>query len=88
MCATCTTVIDVAAINSVVILAGVANGWNRVCDLLAGRSRTSRQMEVWEANASFIRSLGLDPMSTLGPPPAAPIPAHVDESTSLESVET
>ncbi|NIR39451.1 MAG: hypothetical protein GWN79_18755 [Actinobacteria bacterium] len=74
MCATCTTAIDVAGTHAVIVAAAAANGWERVKDRLAGRSRLERRLATWEANAEFVRSLGLDPLATLGAPPAIPGP--------------
>lgn len=72
MCSTCTTAIDVAGTNAVIIAAAAANAWERVKDRLTGRSRLERRLATWEANAEFVRSLGLDPLATLGAPPAVP----------------
>lgn len=72
MCSTCTTAIDVAGTNAVIIAATAVNGWERLKDRVAGRSRVERRLATWEANAEFLRSLDLDPLETLGAPPAVP----------------
>ncbi|MBI2168064.1 MAG: hypothetical protein HYU28_00980 [Actinobacteria bacterium] len=37
----------------------------------AGRAeQLAREHEKWEANAAFMRSLDLDPVTVLGPPPS------------------
>ncbi len=51
-------------------LAIAATGASRVRDVLRGRSSEQRRSEVWTQNASFMRSLGHDPVAVLGPPPA------------------
>lgn len=72
MCSTCTTAVDVAGTHAVILAAAAANGWERLRDRVAGRSRSERRLATWEANADFVRSLGLDPLETLGAPPAVP----------------
>ena len=72
MCATCTTAIDAAATNAVLVAAVAANSWDRVRDRLRRRPRIERELENWEANARFVSDLGLDPLTTLGAPPSVP----------------
>lgn len=72
MCSTCTTALDTAATNAVLIGAYAVNKWDRVKDRLQRRPRLERDLRTWEHHARFMRDLGLDPLSTLGPPPAIP----------------
>lgn len=73
MCTTCTTVFDVAATNAVLGAAVISNQWVRVRDRFRGIGRLERDVRTWEENAAFIRSMGLDPLTTLGAPPAPPV---------------
>ena len=73
MCATCVTVFDTAATNAAIVAALALDGWERLRDRLSGRSRTERQLATWTANADFVRSLGLDPLTVLGAPPTIPV---------------
>lgn len=73
MCTTCTTMFDVAATNAVLGAALVSNQWVRVRDRVRGIGRIERDVRTWEENAAFVRSMGLDPMTTLGAPPAPPL---------------
>ena len=72
MCTTCTTVFDVAATNAVLGAAVLSNQWVRVRDRVRGIGRLERDVRTWEENAAFVRSMGLDPLTTLGAPPAPP----------------
>ena len=72
MCSTCTTALDAAATNAVFLAAFAANGWERLRDRVQRRPRLERELATWEANAEFVRSLDLDPLATLGAPPAVP----------------
>lgn len=82
MCSTCTTAIDVAGTHAVVAAAVAANGWERVKDAVVGRSRLERRLATWEANAEFLRSLDLDPLETLGAPPAVPGAVPAEQPTA------
>lgn len=69
MCTTCTTVIDTAGTNIALLAAAGANTWERLRDRMAGVGRIERETATWTANAEFLRAMGLDPMTSLGPPP-------------------
>ena len=69
MCSTCTTVFDVSATNAVLVGAFVVNRWERLRDRMRSKPRLERDLETWEANAAFIRSLGHEPLAVLGAPP-------------------
>lgn len=75
MCSTCTTAFDALSTNAVLVGAVAANTWERVRDRRDGRSRLERAVQRWETDAAFMRSMGLDPLATLGAPPAPPVPA-------------
>ena len=68
------TVFDTAATNAVIVGAFALNRLEQVWDRLRGRSRTERRLANWMADADFLRSLGLDPLTNLGAPPAIPGP--------------
>lgn len=72
MCMSCMTTADALATNSVLIAAGAVRFRERIVDRLRGRSRLDRAQETWESNAAFMRTLDLDPLETLGAPPAVP----------------
>ena len=72
VCSTCVTVFDTAATNAVIVAAFALNRWERLRDRLRGRSRTERRLATWMADADFLRSVGLDPLTNLGAPPAIP----------------
>lgn len=72
MCGTCTTLLDVAGTNAALVGVVAANRWERFKDRRAGRARLERDLRNWEANAAFMRELGLDPLTTLGAPPTVP----------------
>lgn len=73
MCGTCTTVIDAATTNGVLIAAWATNRFRSHRARRAGASATDHAVEVWEEHADFVSSLGLDPWMTLGAPPAPPV---------------
>ena len=73
MCSTCTTAIDAAATNAVLFAAFVSTRWDLVSDRFKGRSSLGRELAVWEANAEFTRSMGLEPIEVLGAPPAVSV---------------
>lgn len=77
MCSTCVTVFDTAATNAAIVGAFALNRLEQVWDRLRGRSRTDRLLANWMADADFLRSLGLDPLTNLGAPPAIPAPEDV-----------
>lgn len=72
MCSTCTTAFDAIGTNAVVAVAVAANGWDRLRDRMRRRPRLERELENWQRNADFVTSMGLDPLATLGAPPAVP----------------
>lgn len=79
MCSTCVTAFDATATNGVILVAFALNWWERLRSRFNHRSRLEREVATWEANADFMRSLDLDPLSVLGAPPAIPatsLPAH------------
>lgn len=85
MCQTCVTAFDTAATNGVILAAFAVNLLNRIRGRFSHQSRLEREMAVWEANADFVESLGHDPLSILGVPPAIPTipsPAHSEIETS------
>ena len=79
MCSTCTTAFDAASTNAVLLAAVATNCWERVKDRARGTHRIERDLAVWEQNADFVRSLGLDPLMTLGAPPAVPATTNEPE---------
>ncbi|MCB0971590.1 MAG: hypothetical protein KDA97_08755 [Acidimicrobiales bacterium] len=78
MCTTCTTMFDVAATNAVLGAALISNRWVRVRDRFRGIGRLERDVRTWEENAAFVQTMGLDPLTTLGAPPAPPL-AEADD---------
>jgi len=76
MCSTCTTAFDALSTNAVIVAAVTVNGWERMKDRVRRRPRIERELETWKTNAAFMRSMGLDPLATLGAPPA---PDMVDD---------
>ena len=72
MCVNCYTAVDALATNSVLLAAGAVKFRERIADRLQGRSKLDREMLTWDENADFLRSMDLDPLATLGPPPAIP----------------
>jgi hypothetical protein len=74
VCVNCLTSYEAVAINSVVVATAGSSLWQRLT------SRTPRELQrqqVWESDADFVRSLGLDPADVLGPPPLRdPAPDH------------
>ncbi|MDH3705512.1 MAG: hypothetical protein OES57_05560 [Acidimicrobiia bacterium] len=80
MCSTCTTAFDAVSTNAVVVAAVAANGWDRLRDRARRRPRIERELENWQRNADFLASMGLDPLATLGAPPAVPTRSAVPVS--------
>lgn len=74
MCSTCTTALDTLTWNSAIGLAFASEGVRRVRDRVRGRRPVERAMDDWNANAEFVKSVGLDPLEVLGAPPL--VPAH------------
>ena len=70
MCMNCVTSTEAVVINGVGFLALAQAGLDRVRDFVAGRSSTERRAAAWDANAQFVRSIGLDPAAVL---PARPV---------------
>ncbi|MDH4169787.1 MAG: hypothetical protein OEW42_09380 [Acidimicrobiia bacterium] len=74
MCSTCTTALDALGTNAVVVAVVAANGWERLKDRAQRRPRLERQLDTWRENADFMRTMGLDPLGTLGAPPTVDLP--------------
>jgi hypothetical protein len=72
MCGNCVTSTDALLLNSAGLLALAHGAWNRLVDRIDGRPAIERRQQAWEANAAFVRQLGLDPLETLGAPPRIP----------------
>ncbi len=85
MCVTCTTAVDVAATNAVLVGAYALNRWERIRDRLVGRSRLERDQATWESNAAFLAGLGLDPLATLGAPPTVPAGASLPDAARADA---
>ena len=67
MCQNCFTVLDAAAVNSVVVVAAASTGYGFVKEKL-GLSPLARERRYLET-AAMMRELGLDVATVLGPPP-------------------
>lgn len=84
MCTACTTALDTAGFHVMVGAVVVTNAYERWTDRRRGIDRVERAQRTWLTNASFVRSMGMDPHAVLGPPPlrAAPtVPAEVAVET-------
>ena len=75
MCSTCTTAIDTLGWNTAIGVAFASEGVRRLRHRLAGGRVVERQMADWDADAEFVKSVGLDPLEVLGAPPLVPDPA-------------
>ena len=80
MCGACSTMVDVAGTNAVVATVMLVNVRDRVAARVRRRPRLEVELATWEDNAAFVGGLGLDPLCTLGPPPAVPASA-LDDAT-------
>ena len=85
MCSTCTTVVDTAATNSVLFSAYTVDSRERILHGLRSVVRLDRQFDTGQANAAFVRSLGLEPLAVLGAPPALP---ELDTAEDIEPAST
>ena len=79
MCTNCVTGTEALLINSAGLVALGQGGWHRLTDRLRGRPAVERRQRAWEANAAFVRDLGLDPLEVLGAPPLVPADAELAE---------
>ncbi len=70
MCMSCLSTAELTLMQGTAVAAFVKGGVVRAHDLLIGRPAWERQLEAHEANADFLRTMGLDPDTVLGPPPA------------------
>lgn len=75
MCTSCVTTFDSVTIHAAAAFSIGSAGWRRWRDLRVGRSPAHRRRDDYEANAEFLRSIELDPLEVLGPPPPVPEPA-------------
>jgi hypothetical protein len=69
MCANCVTSADTLLLGSAgaVTMLREARQWLR---LRTTTTRTARRLARYMADAEFVRTLGMDPVEVLGPPPA------------------
>jgi hypothetical protein len=69
MCANCFTSADTLLLGSAgaVTMLREARQWLR---LRTTTTRTARRLSRYMADAEFVRTLGMDPVEVLGPPPA------------------
>lgn len=74
MCMSCVSNVDAIAANTVAGVVIAINAWERVSDRRQGITRLERAQRTWLRNQSFMRSMGLDPISVLGPPPGTTVP--------------
>ena len=75
MCMSCVSNVDALAANGLMGVIAAVNGWERVADRRRGITRLERAQRTWLRNQSFMRSLDLDPIEVLGPPPGVPVSA-------------
>lgn len=74
MCTSCVSSAEAVIVNAtggLVLAKGVVD---RVADAVAGRHPVERRQAAWDANATFLRELQLDPQAILGDRPVAPAP--------------
>lgn len=69
MCMNCVSNVDAIAATTVAGVVIAINAWERVSDRRRGITRLERAQRTWLRNESFMRTMGLDPVSVLGPPP-------------------
>jgi hypothetical protein len=69
MCANCFTSADTLLLGSAgaITMLRQARQWLR---LRTTTTRTARRLSRYMADAGFVRTLGMDPVEVLGPPPA------------------
>jgi len=75
MCMSCVSNVDTLAANGLMGVIAAVNGWERIADRRRGITRLERAQRIWLRNQSFMRSLDLDPIEVLGPPPGVPASA-------------
>jgi hypothetical protein len=71
MCASCFSSADGLLLSSAGALAMVREG-RRWLRMRTSTTRAGRRQARHEADAEFVRGLGLDPAEVLGPPPGGP----------------
>ena len=69
MCGSCVTNAEALILGAAGATSGGLALARSAADRLAGRRRGSRQVDAYEANARFLRTLGHDPTAVLGPAP-------------------
>lgn len=73
MCAGCITTVDSYVYAAVGLGAALEAGCERLRSLFDADFASERRVLVWERNAAFCRTMGLDPVTVLGHRPA-PLP--------------
>lgn len=71
MCAGCLTTIDSYVYAAVGLGAALEVGCEKFLALFDAEFAAERRVMVWERNAAFCRTMGLDPVTVLGAKPAA-----------------
>lgn len=78
MCGNCVTNADAVLVSALGAGNVALSLVQRLHDAVTGRSAAERKLDVHQANAAFLRSLGHDPAQVLGPPP---LPGPVRSTT-------
>ena len=72
MCVSCLSTAEAWALNLAAAAAAASGVRDRRRDRAAGITVHQRRALTWNANASFVAGLGLDPLMVLGPYPTMP----------------
>lgn len=75
MCMSCMSSAEAVVLSGTGGLVVVKGTLDRAVDLVTGRSIVHRRQRTWDANATFVASLGLDVDAVLGARPLDPAPA-------------
>lgn len=88
MCVNCFSRADAVALNAGALAVAAVTAWDRLRSALAGVGPEERRAQAWDANATFLRRLGHDPVSLLGPrPTAGAVPALANAKGRTSAVE-